>query len=217
MNKKTSAHYQREYRRRLREQGLVKKEVWINQDHANTLHRLELQLRQPSGDALPFSKGAELAPADSLATWTTQSLFEALAAQRSFTANHTLELIDDAQPSIHLTMQQYGDLPVYLAVCGEQIIVESLLWPLSEVKNSAQFNEMLLKTHKFIPLSSIGLETFEDGATYYYMFGALSARSLLANIIFEIDCLGSNVIQATQAFSVFLKSATALDADVAAP
>ncbi|MBX2859490.1 MAG: YjfI family protein [Cellvibrionaceae bacterium] len=217
MNKKTSAHYQREYRRRLREQGLVKKEVWINQDHAKTLHRLELQLRQPGSESLPASKGAELTQAGLLATWTTQSLFDALAAQPDFSANNTLELIDDAQPSIHLDMKQYGDLPVYLAVCGEQIIVESLLWPLSEVKNSAQFNEMLLKTHKFIPLSSVGLETFENGATYYYMFGALSAGSLLANIIFEIDCLGSNVIQATQAFSEFLKSAIPLDTDVAAP
>lgn len=36
------------------------------------------------------------------------------------------------------------------------------------------------------------------------MFGALSATSVLPNIVFEIETLASNVIQATEAYSNFL-------------
>jgi uncharacterized protein YjfI (DUF2170 family) len=36
------------------------------------------------------------------------------------------------------------------------------------------------------------------------MFGALSASSLLSNVLFEIDMLANNVIQATQAYAEFL-------------
>jgi hypothetical protein len=41
MQKKSSAHYQREYRNRLREQGLVKKEVWILPENARRLAMFE--------------------------------------------------------------------------------------------------------------------------------------------------------------------------------
>ena len=53
MEHKTSAHYQRLHRQRLREQGLVKKEVWILPEHSPLLQRLEKQMRLPQ--ALPDS------------------------------------------------------------------------------------------------------------------------------------------------------------------
>ena len=45
MKAKSSAHYQREYRKRLREQGLVKKEVWILPEHTKRLAVYEKSLR----------------------------------------------------------------------------------------------------------------------------------------------------------------------------
>ena len=47
MEQKTSAHYQRLHRQRLREQGLVKKEVWVLPEYSAVLHLLERQMRQP--------------------------------------------------------------------------------------------------------------------------------------------------------------------------
>jgi uncharacterized protein YjfI (DUF2170 family) len=43
-----------------------------------------------------------------------------------------------------------------------------------------------------------------DGDDCYHMFGALSSQSSLQNIVFEIEMLASNVIQATQAYAEFL-------------
>jgi uncharacterized protein YjfI (DUF2170 family) len=36
------------------------------------------------------------------------------------------------------------------------------------------------------------------------MFGALSSSSILDNVVFEIEVLASNVIQATEAYADFL-------------
>ena len=86
---------------------------------------------------------------------------------------------------------------------GDQIIVEAVLWSASDVSDPVQFNDAVLRTHKYLPLSTISLDQV-DGEDYYHMFGALSATSLLANVVFEIEVLASNVIQATEAYGEFL-------------
>jgi uncharacterized protein YjfI (DUF2170 family) len=102
-----------------------------------------------------------------------------------------------------MVMYEYGDLPIFLTVSGEQIVVESMLWSASEVKDLVLFNETVLRTHKYFPLSNISLDKL-DGDDCYHMFGALSSASSLQNIIFEIEILASNVIQATEAYADFL-------------
>jgi uncharacterized protein len=119
----------------------------------------------------------------------------------------SVELIDGSDPSLHITMREYGELPLFMAVFGEQIIVEALLWPASDVRDVAAFNEEVLRTHKLFPLSSIGLETLADGQLCYTMFGALSSSSTLSDVVFEIELLADNVIKATEAYESFLKAA----------
>lgn len=75
MRAKSSAHYQREYRRRLREQGLVKKEVWIRPEHARRLAELEMELRVLDGFA---AGGGMKAMTGRNESWTTLSLYAAL-------------------------------------------------------------------------------------------------------------------------------------------
>jgi uncharacterized protein len=206
MEQKSSAHYQREYRKRLREQGLVKKEVWVLPEHARQLTILEQELRVPGARTAVSSmksKG-ESRMTDTVAPWTTLGLHEALQSVELFSGGRaSLELIDGVSPALHMVMHEYGDLPVFLTVAGEQILVESLLWSVIEVKNVAQFNEAILRTHKYFPLSTISLDKI-DGDDRYHMFGALSSHSSLQNIIFEIEILASNVIQATEAYTEFL-------------
>ncbi len=142
---------------------------------------------------------------ESMAMWTTVSLYEALQKEKPFSEGLAdIELIEGVEPSLHIVMKEYGDLPVFLTVAGEQIIVESVLWASDEVTDVAGFNEAVLRTHKYFPLSTISLDAMTDGKDYYHMFGALSATSLLSNIVFEIDVLATNVIQATEAYSEFL-------------
>ncbi|MFD2230086.1 YjfI family protein [Alkalimarinus sediminis] len=207
MNKKSSAHYQREFRRRLREQGLVKKEVWIRPENAKRLALVEKQLRNPDistwinvGDVMTNNTN------ESAGLWTTQTLMKALEAEALIESGRaTVELIEGVEPSLYVVMKEFGDLPVFLTVVGEQIIVEAVLWPQSVVTDVTAFNDAILRTHKYFPLSTISLDSMQEDEDYYHMFGALSSTSLISNVVFEIEVLATNVIQATEAYSEFLR------------
>ncbi|HEY8941684.1 MAG TPA: YjfI family protein [Cellvibrio sp.] len=207
MQKKSSAHYQREYRNRLREQGFVKKEVWILPENARRLSLYEMELRVSAKQLV--SRGftpvkGESRMTDVVNRWTTTSLYDALGKSELFASERAeIELIDGVAPALHITMYEYGDLPLFVTVSGEQIVVEATLWSLSEVTDAALFNETVLRTHKYFPLSTISLDKI-DGDDCYHMFGALSSASSLQDVVFEIEILASNVIQATEAYADFL-------------
>lgn len=137
--------------------------------------------------------------------WTTQTLLKALETEPLFAnGGATVELIEGVEPSVYIEMKEFGDLPVFLTVVGEQIIVEAVLWPQSAVTDVAAFNDAVLRTHKYFPLSTISLDSMQDDEDYYHMFGALSSTSLISNVVFEIEVLATNVIQATEAYGEFL-------------
>ena len=137
--------------------------------------------------------------------WTTLTLYEALRAEQPFKGGQaSIALIDGIDPSLQLEMHEYGDLPIFITVHGEQIIVDAVQWSLDDVKDPARFNDTVLRTHKYFPLSTISLDTLGDDDVYYQMFGALSATSRLVNVVYEIETLARNVIQATEAYSEFL-------------
>ena len=200
MEKKSSAHYQREYRRRLREAGLIKKEVWILPEHGKLLLKIEKKLRTP--EAQQLNQGEKMTKS---VLWTTHSLQQALGESEMVNSGAaSLELIDGTEPALHIRMKQYGDLPIFLTVVGEQILAESVLWPLEDVRGVEKFNDEVLRTHKLFPLSTISLDTMSDGNQYYTMFGALSATSIVENVVFEIETLADNVIKATEAYADYI-------------
>ncbi len=212
MQKKSSAHYQREYRNRLREQGFVKKEVWILPENARRLALYEMELRVSAKQLVSQGLESRLLPTkgenrmtDVVTRWTTQGLYEALVKAELFTSKRAeVELIEGVSPALHIVMYEYGDLPLFVTVSGEQIVVEATLWSLSEVTDAALFNETVLRTHKYFPLSTISLDKI-DGDDCYHMFGALSSAASLQDVVFEIEILASNVIQATEAYADFLR------------
>lgn len=202
MNIKSSAHYQREYRKRLRDQGLVKKEVWILPENARQLAFYEKRLRELiKGNE---EKGVEDMIANE-SKWAAGSLYKALSEDVLFHSGKArVELIEGVEQALYITMTEYGDLPVFLTVSGDQLVVEAVLWPVAEVTNVDAFNDAILRTQKYFPLSSISLDGAGESNDYYYMFGALSAKSLLTNVVFEIEMLATNVIQAAEVYSEFL-------------
>ena len=202
MTTKTSAHYQRQLRERLRDRGLVKKEVWILPEFGAELSAIERRMREPRGHA-----GAAPDPVASLATgWTTLTLHQALGAIAAVGEGRIgVELVQGSDPGLLLVMHEYGDLPIYVAVGGEQIVVEALLWPVAQVTDPAAFNAQVLSTHKIFPLSTIGIERI-DGGPAYIMFGSLDAHSSLSNVVFEIETLADNVIKVTEAFQHHLRA-----------
>jgi len=209
MKAKSSAHYQREYRKRLREAGLVKKEVWIRPEHATQLASIESTLRLPGG--LDATRG-ERTMSGTSEGWTTDKLYQEIQKVPAVgDARMSLELIDGVDPTLHFTLHDFGDLPVFLTVSGDQIIAEAVLWSVDEVNDVNAFNEAVLRTHKYFPLSTISLDSVPGGADYYYMFGALSSKSSLDNVVAEIETLGSNVIQATEAYAEFISLPVAVN------
>lgn len=224
MTKKSSAEYQREYRKRLREQGLVKKEVWVLPENSPLLHEVEKELRIPlteleSSTKAPTTTESKLINNSSGGTrggnhmhdksahrWNTESLFAALNDRPMFaTGSCSIEIIEGLDATIVISMHEYGDLPIFITVGGEQILVEAVLFSASDIKDTAHFNEYVLKTHKYLPLSTISLDTDDTHGDYYHMFGALSAASSIIEVVHEIETLADNVIQATEAFAGFLK------------
>ncbi len=204
MASKKSSYYQSRYRARLRDNGYVKREIWIPPDYTSILKDCETALRAGVMPFIPKTVTERKMMEDR--NWTTETLYEALA--QSETAGEgeiEVELVEGTDPGILITMTEFGDLPLLMIVSGSQILVDTLLWPVDEVSDPAAFNEMIMKTHKLLPLSTFGIRPGPDGREYYEMFGSLSAGSILESILFEIETLADNAMQAAAAYQSDLK------------
>lgn len=95
-------------------------------------------------------------------------------------------------------------IDAYLAVSGEQIIIESLLFAKSQVTDTALLNEEILKTHQVFPLTTMGI-TQVGGEDYYMAFGALSSQSKEESILLEIHMLFQNIEGFLDAYQDHLK------------
>jgi uncharacterized protein YjfI (DUF2170 family) len=95
-------------------------------------------------------------------------------------------------------------IDAWLAISGEQILIESLLFSSKEVKDKAELNEEILKTHAIFPLTTVGI-TQVAGEEYYSAFGALSAQSKADSVVIEIETLFQNVEAFLDAYQVHLQ------------
>ena len=143
------------------------------------------------------------------ATWNIHSL--ATALQREATAQaHPLqvEVLEGADASLLVTLPDFGDLPVHLALSGDQLVVEAFLWPADQVKNRAGLNEQMLRLQKLFPYTTMALEPQAHGGEGYVMFAAMRAStSDVGEVMAEIITLADSVIQATEALAPYLSLA----------
>lgn len=199
---KSSAFYQQQYRQRLRDQGLIKKEVWILPENTSRLLDIEKQFRQPLViNNQRFNDKQEYNEMKNNKVWLITDLYDELNnSELVKQGSASIEIIDGVDACLHIIMHEYGDLPLFLSVSNQQIIVEALLWPVNIIKQQSQFNEEILCTRKLFPLSTIAIEKTGDGSVNYIMYGALSATSILSNVIYELETLSDNVIKATEAY-----------------
>ncbi len=204
MASKKSSYYQSRYRARLRENGYVKREIWIPPDYTKILKDCETALRAGVMPFIPKTVTERKMSEDR--NWTTETLYEALAqSEAAGEGAIEVELVEGADPGILITMTEFGDLPLLMSVSGSQILVDTLLWPVDAVNDPAAFNEMIMKTHKLLPLSTFGIRQGPDGREYYEMFGSLSAGSILESVLSEIETLADNAMQAAAAYQSDLK------------
>jgi len=128
--------------------------------------------------------------------WTVKSLAEALQSSALLREGEmTVRVVEGADPVLRITMHEHGDLPIYLSVGAEQIVVSALLWPVDEQENRHAFNEFLLKAQKIVPLSNFGITTVA-GRDYYELFGELACKTTLQTVLIELRMLAENAIRA---------------------
>lgn len=201
MEKKTSAYYQRLHRQRLRDKGWVKKELWVLPEFSEELLAVEKQMRQPRWQQPSFKGEGVHANAPWNIDLLHQSLLESgLVAQK----RASVELLNGSDACLRLSMHDFGDLPLFLAVAGGQIVLEAHLWPLTQVQDTAAFNAQVLQMQKFFPLATVAVQTYEEGESAYIVFSTLSASASLVRLAYEIETLSHNVIQMTEVFEPLL-------------
>ncbi len=103
-----------------------------------------------------------------------------------------------------LLIANQDGLDAWLAISGEQIIVESLLFESSQVKDKAALDHDILSTHMLFPLTTVAISNI-NGEEYYTAFGALSAQSKAGSIQIEVTTLFQNVAAFLDAYETHLK------------
>lgn len=188
----------------MRARGLVARQVYIRPAHAEILALLEVSLREPvlSPSLLQIKDYAAMTQ-----PWTTPTLFDALethVARERLPMKLALE--PGSEPTISIHLPEHGDLAIHLAASGQQLFVSTPLCFGSQVNDRAKFNDACLRLNPINPLSNIGLQSL-DGEDVYMVFGELSTRSPIANIVEEISMLADNTLQAAQALQNFIQRA----------
>lgn len=116
--------------------------------------------------------------------WSLHDLYSLLESQEDLTASKEEDTI---------LISNDDGIDAFVTVSGEQILVEALLCPLSQVSDRATFNDLILRTHKnMFPLTTIGI-TGIGTEEFYVAFGALSAESGPDAILIEIGTLFLNI------------------------
>ncbi|SBJ54339.1 DUF2170 family protein [Klebsiella pneumoniae] len=101
--------------------------------------------------------------------------------------------IDYNDHSFIIIMNDYGDLRLNVLFTSWQIIIETIICPLSAIQRQDLFNAFILRHQKLLPLSSVAISRLKNDE-YYVAFGALSLNSSLEDVVLEIATLAANAL-----------------------
>ncbi|WP_329633641.1 YjfI family protein [Phenylobacterium sp.] len=191
----------RAWREARKKAGWVKIEVWApaacKADIQNAVRAIVYEsARGPELSRNPNPKGVTTMDQVIDTAWTIPALKAALDGSSLLREGElTAQVIEGADPVLLVKMHEYGDLPIYVSSGPLQMVLSTILWPVDEQEDQAQFNVFLLKAQKLVPLSNFGISTIE-GRDYYELFGEISAKTTLQTIIIELRTLAENAIDA---------------------
>ena len=116
-------------------------------------------------------------------TWNNENL-------RQLAENHPDWVVEAEGDCLSVSNDEGVDAFIYV---GErQIVVESILFPVSQVEDEAALNRLILQTHQLVPLTTVAIKNI-GGNDYYVAFGALSVSSKDEVVIEEVETLFGNV------------------------
>lgn len=120
--------------------------------------------------------------------WTPQLLAEAIQTIPKLNI-----YIEYNEQSLIIKMNDYGDLSLGILFTSRQIIIETVICPVSSINQQDEFNIFLLRNQKLLPLSSVGVSRVQQDE-YYIAFGALSLNSSLDDVVLEMTTLADNAL-----------------------
>ena len=104
-----------------------------------------------------------------------------------------LQTVPEQNIDVTNSENDYGDLQINILFTSRQMIIETFICPVSSISNPDEFNTFLLRNQKMMPLSSVGISSVQQ-EEYYIVFGALSLKSSLEDILLEITSLVDNAL-----------------------
>ena len=116
----------------------------------------------------------------------------------------SLEMFDGENTVVCIKVEDREEFPIYMTADEGQILCITYLFGEDEVDPAkrAELAEAMLMLNVMIPLSA-----FSKIGNQYIMFGALSPRSSIDELLHEIELLSDNVLEAIATMSDYLKEA----------
>jgi len=125
-------------------------------------------------------------------------------SQLSDDASLSIEMFDGEESVACIKVEDREEFPIYMTVDEGQILCISYLFGEEQVNpdKRAALAEAMLMMNVSIPLSA-----FSKIGDQYIMFGALSPKSSIDEILHEIELLSDNVLEAIEAVTDYFKEA----------
>ena len=131
--------------------------------------------------------------------WNNENLKELAESQQSWEVEAKGDCLD---------ITSDDGIDAYIYVGEKQIIAETILFPASQVSDKAAMNDLILRTHNLLPLTTICINKIGD-EDFYAAFGSLSVDSKDSVVIEEIETLFANVSEFLELYKDFLNEETA--------
>ncbi|MCF6204813.1 MAG: YjfI family protein [Methylococcaceae bacterium] len=116
----------------------------------------------------------------------------------------SIEMFDGEDSVACIKVEDREEFPIYMTVDDGQILCITYLFGDDQVnpEKQAEMAEAMLMMNVMVPLSA-----FSKIGNQYILFGALSPRASIEELLHEIELLSDNVLDAIATMSTYLKEA----------
>lgn len=116
----------------------------------------------------------------------------------------SIEMFDGENSVACIKVEDREEFPIYMTIDEGQILCITYLFDDDQVKpeKRAEMTDAMLMMNVMVPLSA-----FSKIGNQYILFGALSPRASIDELLHEIELLSDNVLEAIATMSTYLKEA----------